>query len=166
MIRFVILFHPITGNKQINIIIIPFRNFNFTQMKAFSILTCFIFMITGKLVAQDSSKTTYPLVVSFQSICCGVPSDKPVIDFINVFKKKNKIQRITASHIGPMGKEGEYYLAFSLRELSKKQAKLFIAKIKTINKLPDESGILTIRDSMEINAAEIPRRATIKKVIF
>jgi len=135
-------------------------------MKILSILTAVIILFQGTANAQDSSKTRYPVVVSFQSICCGVPSDKPVIDFINVFKKKNKIQRITASHIGPMGKEGEYYLAFSLRELSKKQAKLFIAKIKTINKLPDESGILTIRDSMEINAAEIPRRATIKKVIF
>lgn len=135
-------------------------------MKILSILTAVIILFQSTANAQDSSKTRYPVVVSFQSICCGVPSEKPVIDFINAFKKKNKIQRITANQIGPMGKEGEYYLAFSLRELSKKQAKLFVNGIKNINKLPDDPGILTIKESMEINTAEIPRRASIKKISF
>ncbi len=135
-------------------------------MKILSILTAVIILFQGTANAQDSSKTRYPVVVFFQSICCGVPSEKPVIDFINAFKKKNKIQRITANQIGPMGKEGEYYLAFSLRELSKKQAKLFVNGIKNINKLPDDPGILTIKESMEINTAEIPRRASIKKISF
>ena len=135
-------------------------------MKILSILAAVIIFFTGTANAQDTSKTKYPVVVSFQSICCGVPSEKPVVYFITAFKKKNKIKLITADQIGPMGKEGEYYLAFSLRELSKKQKKLFVTGIKNINKLPDDPGILTIKESMEINTAEIPRRATIKKISF
>jgi len=135
-------------------------------MKILSILSAAIIFFSVTANAQDTSKTKYPVIVSFQSICCGVPSEKPVVDFINAFKKKHKKKLITADHIGPMGKEGEYYLAFSLRELSKKQAKLFVNGIKNINKLPDDPGILTIKESMEINTAEIPRRATIKKISF
>ena len=127
----------------------------------FSLL--FVGLISG--FTQPTS-VKYPMVIKFQSICCGVPDDAPLKEMIRKFKKQYKIKTLKATHIGPMGKEGEYYLAFSLRELSKKQAKLFVNGIKNINKHPDDPGILTINESMEINTAEIPRRATIKKISF
>ena len=47
---------------------------------------CFTALLSNAAVAQNS--TTYPVVVSFGSMCCGVPSDEPVIKLIKSFKKQ------------------------------------------------------------------------------
>ena len=135
-------------------------------MKLRLLLSIFLLTIAQVLTAQDSLKTTYPLVISFQSECCGVPSQTSVRNFIISFKKKYKIKKITANHIGPMGREGEYYLAFGLKELSKKRAKEFIAKIKLIKKLPADKGSFSFNEKMEIDAATFSQRTKSKKEDF
>ena len=117
-------------------------------------------------IAQTETKTVYPVTVSFQSVCCGVPTDSSIRSFITSFKKKYKIKTITGYHIGPMGREGEYYLGFRLSELSKKQAAAFISKIKYIKKLTSDKGLLSFKEKLEINTASISQRATIKEVVF
>lgn len=116
--------------------------------------------------AQDSTVTRYPVVVSFQSICCGVPSDSTVVSYISAFKRKNKLTGIEATQIGPMGKEGEYYLAFSLKELNKKQMKSFIAGLKKVKKQPDETGEISFMENYSLQDKPKPRRATKRKIVY
>lgn len=70
------------------------------------------------------------MAIQFHSVCCGVPSEIPVVKMIKSFKKKNHIKSITAYHIGPLGKEGEYDLAFQLTELNKSQRVKLIGQLK------------------------------------
>ncbi len=135
-------------------------------MKLRLLLSIFLLTIAQVLTAQDSLKTTYPLVISFQSECCGVPSQTSLRNFITTFKKKYKIKKITANHIGPMGREGEYYLAFGLKELNKKRAKEFIAKVQLIKTLPTDKGSLSFTEKMEIEKAALPQRAKTKTESF
>ncbi len=135
-------------------------------MKITTLLAVFFLLALQHLVAQDSSVTRYPVVVSFHSICCGVPSDSTIVSYIRAFKKKNKLKSITATHIGPMGKEGEYYLAFSLKELSKKQVKSFISGLKKVKKLPEETGEISFLENYNIHDKPKPRRASEKTVIY
>ncbi|MEO6490120.1 MAG: hypothetical protein ABIO04_09295 [Ferruginibacter sp.] len=118
------------------------------------------------IFSQPIQKTVYPVVISFHSECCGVPSDSSLRIFIDHFKKHYKIKRITADYIGPMGREGEYYLGFKLRELNKKQAGYFKTKVKKIKKLPGENGSLVVRLKMEIDPQSLPGRAASNKILF
>ena len=43
---------------------------------------------------------SYPVVVSFNSMCCGVPDNGPVMKLIKSFKKQHKIKRMAADSIG------------------------------------------------------------------
>jgi len=133
-------------------------------MKYSLLLTAIIVSISLSSFAQTKGKTTYRIVVSFQSECCGVPSDSTIRSFVKTFKKQYRIKKITAYHIGPMGREGEYYLAFKLNELTRKQAANFIAKLKKIKKSGSDPGMLSFREAFEITAEEIPQRATTEKI--
>lgn len=135
-------------------------------MKLTTLLGCLIFMSLKPVLAQDTAVGRFPVVVSFHSICCGVPSDSTITSYILAFKKKNKLKSIKASHIGPMGKEGEYHLAFTLKGLSKKQAKAFIAGLKKVKKLPGETGEISFMDNYSLHPAKLPGRASVREVIF
>ncbi len=135
-------------------------------MKKFILLATILFAVSQSLFAQNDFKTVYPVVASFRSICCGVPSDTAISKFITSFKKKYKIKKITADEIGPVGKEGEYYLAFKLKELTKKQAAEFISKIQKVQKLESDPGSLNFELKKRFTQSEIPSRASWKKTIF
>ncbi|MEP7165400.1 MAG: hypothetical protein ABI741_11940 [Ferruginibacter sp.] len=134
-------------------------------MKPLLLITSLLLSLAQPVAAQNE-KITYPIVISFQSQCCGVPSDTVVRNFIAAFKKKYKVKRITAYHIGPMGREGEYYLAFKLNELSKKKAGYFVTKIKKIRPLKSDRGTLSVKEQFEIDPDLISGRAGTKAVVF
>ncbi|MBK8521096.1 MAG: hypothetical protein IPL54_09485 [Chitinophagaceae bacterium] len=92
--------------------------------------------------AQKS--TTYPVVVRFGSLCCGVPSSAPVIKLIKSYKKQYKIKQVAVDSIGPMGREGEYYLAFRLKEFSKAQQAKFIQQLQKTATTMKEQGYAEI----------------------
>jgi hypothetical protein len=54
-------------------------------MKKMFISICLSLLLTEGTFAQNS--TTFPVVVSFKSMCCGVPSNEPVMKFVQRFKK-------------------------------------------------------------------------------
>ena len=101
--------------------------------------------------AQSEQTKTYPIVIKFTSIGTGVPDKKPVTDFIRAFQKKNKIKNIKADTIGPMGREGEYYLGLPLTELSKKQKAVFIQQIKKVTKKTGDRGEIQYEENMSVN---------------
>ena len=133
-------------------------------MKLRLLISIISLSIMQSLAGQDSLKTSYPLVMSFHSQCCGVPTETSLQSFMTSFKKKYKIKKITATHIGPMGREGEYYLAFKLTELSKKQKKDFITKIKKIKKLSGDKGTFSFTEKMGIDPGSLSQRTKSEEV--
>ena len=109
---------------------------------------------------------SYPVVVSFLSMCCGVPDSKPVMELIKSFKKQNRIKRIAVDSIGPMGKEGEYYLAFRLKEMSKSQKIKFIQQLKKIAPTMKDRGTASIIENMLVDKSTLYSRASITTKIL
>jgi uncharacterized protein YegL len=98
-------------------------------------------------------------------MCCGVPSSDPLFSAIKAFKKKNNIKKAIAySNIGPLGKEGEYMLGFTLSELTKKQKTAFIGMVKKIVPTMKEQGSASAEENVTIEAPG--GRATITKAVI
>ncbi len=124
-------------------------------MKKFITLIVTLIVLTINVAAQQ--KVTYPAVITFNSMCCGVPSDAPVMKFIKSFKKQYKIKKIAVDRIGPMGREGEYYLAFKLKELTKAQKQKFISQLKKIVPTMVDQGSAELKVNETIDLAELGR---------
>ena len=116
--------------------------------------------ITSAGFAQKKD-LAYPLAVSFHSMCCGVPSDSPLVKYITVFKKKNRIKKIAYCNIGPQGREGEYTIAFPLKELSKRQSAVFIKGMKPVVENMKDRGNAVLEE--HIAASDIGGDSRMKK---
>ncbi len=57
-----------------------------------------------------SQKNQNYLEISYGSICCGPPSEKPVISYLKEFKKKNQIKSLEVLMQSGLGREGEFSL--------------------------------------------------------
>jgi hypothetical protein len=112
-----------------------------------------------------SQKTTYRVVVKFGSMCCGVPSSKPLLDYVAAFKKRNKIKKISCVSIGPMGREGEYDMAFTLKELKKTQAEIFVKELIALAVTMKEQGYTNIEENIEIDISALGRATLTKKTL-
>jgi hypothetical protein len=121
------------------------------QKLFFSVFTMLLFASTS--VAQQSN--TYVVVVSFGSMCCGVPSNEPIMKLVRSFKKQYKIKKVTVDSIGSMGREGEYYLAFRLTEFSKAQKQKFIEQLKKTAATMKEQGYADIKENETVNKADL-----------
>ncbi len=122
----------------------------------------FALLFTGILSAQ-SQKTVYRYVVKFNSECCGVPSVTPLVNSVLKFKKKNNIKKLAYYKISPMGREGEYYMAFQLKELTEKKLVMFMKEINaTVLKMKDK-GSATTEENLIIDKQDLSGRTTITK---
>lgn len=108
----------------------------------------------------------YPVAIKFQSVCCGVPSDAPLQKAIKSFKNKNKLSIIKAVHIGPLGREGEYALAFPLNEMNISQKKAFLKMLKTTVKKLTNKGKASIELNASYDPASLPSRVQFDRVGF
>lgn len=102
---------------------------------------------------------TYAVVVSFNSMCCGVPSNEPVLRLVKTFKKQNKIKQVSVDSIGPLGREGEYYLAFRLKEFSKAQKVKFIRQLKNTAATMTDKGSAEIKENETVDKGSLSSRA-------
>ena len=121
---------------------------------------CLTALLSSAAFAQKG--TTYPVVVSFGSMCCGVPSNGPILKLIKNFKIQYKIKQVTVDSIGPMGREGEYYLAFRLKEFSKSQKIKFIQQLKKTAATMKEQGYAEIRENETVNKTDLSSGTTIR----
>lgn len=113
-------------------------------------------LLTINLQAQTNIKT-YKVSVAFNSIGMGVPDEKPLVDYIKKFKKTNKIKFIAADRIGPLGREGEYKLGFSLKELKKAQQAAFIKGLKVVVSKMKDRGIAEVAENDKVDFDSIGR---------
>ncbi|MDB5202654.1 MAG: hypothetical protein JWQ27_2063 [Ferruginibacter sp.] len=116
--------------------------------------------------AQSKIDMVFPAVVKFGSECCGVPDSKPILAYVKKFKKQYGKKSIVLYKVSPMGREGEYDLAFPLKELSAKQRSVFIRNLQTIAKNLKGQGYATVEKNLRINSADFSSRTTATKQIL
>lgn len=81
-----------------------------------------------------AQKSDSYLQVGYASVCCGTPSDKPVMDYLAQFKNKNRVKSLEVYRKSGLGREGEYNLYIGTDGLSKTQKTAFIDGLKsTVN---------------------------------
>ena len=119
-------------------------------------------LFTLSLYAQ-SQKTVYRYVVKFNSECCGVPDAAPLLKSIVLFKKKNTVKSFTYYRIAPMGKEGEYYMAFQLKELTEKKLVSFMKQINATAFKMKSKGNVSTEENMIIDKQSLSGRTTVVK---
>ncbi len=130
-------------------------------MKKYIFLAVILFLTINGF----AQKNTYRVVVKFGSMCCGVPSNKPLLDYVSAFKKKNKIKKISCDNIGPMGREGEYDMAFTLKELKKNQVAIFIKEVTVLASTMKEQGYANVEENVEIDKASLGRATITNKTL-
>lgn len=94
---------------------------------------------TKKQVAPSVAKTpetanTSVVVLKYTSICCGPPSEMPVLNYIRDFAKTHKmIKPFVYQKIG-LGREGEFNLYITLNQFTSANLKPFLAGLqKTVS---------------------------------
>ena len=70
--------------------------------------------------------------IDFSSICCGPPSDQPLINYLEEFRQKNKLKDFEIWLETGLGDEGEYALYIGVDRLNPKKENTFISGIKSI----------------------------------
>lgn len=68
-----------------------------------------------------SQKNQNYLEISYGSVCCGPPSDKPVISFLKEFKNKSRVKSLEILQQKGRGREGEFTLYVGTDYLTKNQ---------------------------------------------
>jgi hypothetical protein len=108
-----------------------------------------------------AQKSENYLQVGYHSICCGTPSDKPVMDFISQFQKKNKIKSFETYRQSGLGREGEFNIYIGTDGFSKKQKVKFLeglrAAVNSQNKTrkPNRDGNVTFDETQMVKKADL-----------
>lgn len=108
-----------------------------------------------------AQKSENYLQVGYHSICCGTPSDKPVMNFINQFQKKNKIKNFEVYKQSGLGREGEFNIYIGTDTFSRTQKTKFVeglkAAINTQNQMkrPNRDGNVSFDETMVIKKADL-----------
>ena len=132
------------------------------------ILFCISFFFIGFITKAQTKDSIihYPIVVEFQSVCCGVPSEAPLISFLKKFKKNNKIKKINVYKIGPLGREGEYHLGFKLTEFNRAQKKSFIKKLKQIVPKLNDKGLAVVNEKVDVNLSNFSSNVSVELIYY
>lgn len=112
----------------------------------------YMMLLTGLFLFNAAAKadtgtqpipTTFAAVASFNSICCGPPSDSFIRAFVSKFNKSKKA-KVKVYQKGGCGREGEFKLFFSLSALKKSTSTQFL---KALNNL-------IVQENARITAAQ------------
>ena len=98
-------------------------------LTTFAIISNTLAGIKQSLLKDSLNLSKYDIVISFNSICCGPPSDNFLHEFVDSFNNKNRVH-ITGWQLGSCGREGESKILFTVKGLKKIAAKRFIKSIK------------------------------------
>jgi hypothetical protein len=95
-----------------------------------------------------------------------VPEEKMLKTWIVGFKKKYGIKKINAIQVGPLGREGEYDLYFTLKGLKKTTQNKFKTGIKKIVPKMIEPGMVTLEENIVLNRTDLPSNIIIKQIKY
>jgi hypothetical protein len=97
----------------------------------------------------------------YHSICCGTPSDKPVMNFIKQFQKKNKIKNFEMYKQSGLGREGEFNIYIGTDTFSRTKKTKFVeglkAAINTQNQMkrPNRDGNVSFDETTTVKKANL-----------
>ncbi len=101
--------------------------------------------------------------VGYGSMCCGSPSEKPIMDLVKHFEKKNKLKPFEIFVEFGLGKEGEHVYYIGTDNLSTTLLKSFSSELKiTISNL-NKQRIKNRDGSVNLQEELIPN-STLKNI--
>jgi hypothetical protein len=102
-------------------------------MKIILALLPFFLINCNKAVTSAAAGTdpVYAVGVSFNSICCGPPSDGFLKTFVKEFNNAHTVN-ITAVKIEGCGREGEFVVLFGLIKMKEAAKNKFIAELEKL----------------------------------
>lgn len=84
-----------------------------------------ITFVANPVFAFSQSNKNY-ISVGYSSVCCGTPSDKPIMNYIKNFEKENKLKPFEIFLERGLGKEGEHAFYIGTCNLNTKLLKSFL----------------------------------------
>lgn len=84
-----------------------------------------IALVCNPVIAFSQTNKNY-IIVGYSSICCGTPSEKPIMDYVKNFERKNKLKPFEMFVEYGLGKEGEHAFYIGTDNLSAKLIQLFL----------------------------------------
>ncbi|SEM95109.1 hypothetical protein SAMN05421856_109117 [Chryseobacterium taichungense] len=106
-----------------------------------------------------AQKSENYLQIGYASVCCGTPSDKPVMDYLTKFKQKNKVKNLEIYKQSGLGREGEYNLYIGTDGLSKTQKNNFIKGLKAAVSSQNNARSKNSDGMVNFNESEIIKKA-------
>ncbi|BEV04492.1 hypothetical protein [Chryseobacterium gambrini] len=116
-----------------------------------------IALITIPVFSFSQTKKEY-IMVSYSSICCGTPSEKPIMDFVKKFEIENKLPPFEIFVEYGLGDEGEHAFYIGTDNLNPKSIKSFVKGLKITatkqnnKRLKNRDGSVNVDDKLTLNA--------------
>ena len=126
------------------------------MIEIFKILIVSIVIIPAHSFSQMNTKY---IVVDYTSICCGTPSEKPIMDYIIKFEKDHKLEAFEMFVEHGLGKEGEHTFYIGTDNLKNKWIKSFLnglkdtATIQNKQRSNNSDGYVIVKDEFITNAS-------------
>ena len=105
-------------------------------------------------------------MIQFNSYCCGVPDEQPIRNAIHEWLIQEKISKLIAWKLAPMGKEGEYWICFEANRTFHSLKPNLIEAISRISNQPQDKGGISIDSNRVIDPVSLPKQAKWEKIIF
>ncbi|KAA0128290.1 hypothetical protein FY557_09785 [Chryseobacterium sp. SN22] len=108
-----------------------------------------------------AQKSENYLQVGYASVCCGTPSDKPVMDYLAQFKNKNRVKNLEIYQQTGRGREGEYNLYIGTDGLSRTQKSAFIKGLKATvisqnkTRKSESTGLVNFDENESVKKADL-----------
>lgn len=108
-----------------------------------------------------SQKNENYLQIGYHSMCCGTPSADPVMNYVNQFKKKNKVKNFEFYRQSGLGREGEFNLYVGTDGFSKTQKSKFISGLRAVvdsqnrTRKPNSDGTVTFDETGMMKKADL-----------
>lgn len=138
------------------------RYFNHTVLVLWAVIGPSLSLKAQTKAIPDSVQ--YSVLLMFQSVCCGVPDQEPLDKALRKFAKREKTGTIEFRKIGPMGREGEYYLVFDLKKWKPSTRVKMVHLLDQMSKNLREPGHVSIEKNGILRKSELPERATMEKL--
>ncbi|MGE4513110.1 MAG: hypothetical protein AB7E26_04750 [Chryseobacterium sp.] len=107
----------------------------------------------------SAQKSEHYLQIGYASVCCGTPSEKPVMDYLTKFKQKNKVKNLEIYKQSGLGREGEYNLYIGTDGLSKTQKDTFIRGLKAAVDSQNNARSKNSDGMVNFNESELIKKA-------
>ncbi|WP_324027846.1 hypothetical protein QSV08_07835 [Maribacter sp. BPC-D8] len=125
-------------------------------MKKYLKSIIFAFVLIPVFAFSQTNKNYIP--ISYSSICCGTPTDQPVMDFIKNFEEKNNLKPFEIFIEVGLGKEGEHTFYIGTDNLDAKLLESLCSSLTTITatqnkkRSKNRSGYVRLGNNLTSNA--------------